>query len=324
MMRFLFVIFTCFYFNLLTVLEISAQTSLLVLPPYSTQNEFRRSEHPRCKKLYLVDEKVKTYIEDLENSGQFAKLREIYQKSIELQNEIESKCQHPTDVAIKNSFDQDVIRKLKIELSRNEKNMKIFNYQSSKELEDQNPEKKMMIDVENYLEKIWLLYEVKDIHRIEKKTDENSTVNPEENDIFSVLEVVPANMVKDVSSIVEANKKIVDIKYYFKDLQNSIINTKGEFKTILNSSSNEYERLELLFAHYYRINKTSPSTANLETHVFFVDYTQNDQNNLPTVYNRKSRPTSFKNRTTDYIGNMTKDLSIVIDEFAKDRRGSGE
>ena len=312
MIKFLSIL-TFIYFIYFSNTKVSAQSNLLVLSPYSTQNEFRRSEHPECQKLYVVEEKLKTRLSQLAARNKLAERNKLAAKGLGLQLKIKTDCQHPTDVAIKTSFSQDVVRKLVIELRKNDSEINIFNYQKSKDL-DEGPAQSMLGKVENFLENIWLLYEARSNLLKEEISD-----HPNENidDVFSVLEAIPSTLNDAVNNVLESNKKILDIKYRFSDIQNSIINEKGEFKSNLLSSDDEYEKLELMFAHYYRINKTSPSTANLQTHVFFVDYTQNDQNMLPTVYNRKSTPTPFKNRTTDYIGNMTRDLSMVIDEFSR-------
>ena len=317
MIRFVSIL-TIIYFISSSNVKVSAQSNLLVLSPYSTQNEFRRSKHPKCQKLYFVEEKLKTRLSQLAARNQLAERNKLAAKGLGLQLKIKTDCQHPTDVAIKTSFSQDAVRKLVIELKKNASEINIFNYQNSKDLEE-GPSQDMIIKVENFLEHIWLLYEAKENFLDEKNTNHNSD-GSEIDKVFSALKEIPVTFDKTVNDVLEANKRIIDIKYRFNDIQNTVVNGKNEFKSNLLSSDDEYEKLELMFAHYYQINKISSSTANLQTHVFFVDYTQNDQNMLPTVYNRKSSPTPFKNRTTDYIGNMTKDLSMVIDEFSRRSR----
>ena len=77
----------------------------------------------------------------------------------------------------------------------------------------------------------------------------------------------------------------------------------------------EVEDLDLVFSHYYHIRKVSAASRTLRIHLFFMDTTQLDITNSYPVYSKKTDPMPWKGRKTDYVGNLSKELNWVADEF---------
>ena len=79
----------------------------------------------------------------------------------------------------------------------------------------------------------------------------------------------------------------------------------------------EVEDLDLVFSHYYHIRKESRAKYTLRIHIFFMDTTQPDENTKSyPVYSKKTNPMPWKGRRTDYVGNLSKELNLVAEQFA--------
>jgi len=79
----------------------------------------------------------------------------------------------------------------------------------------------------------------------------------------------------------------------------------------------EVEDLDLVFSHYYHIRKESRAKYTLRIHIFFMDTTQPDENTKSyPVYSKTTNPMPWKGRKTDYVGNLSKELNLVAEQFA--------
>jgi len=283
--------------------------NLLATAPYSLRTTgVYRNNIPVCRKLkkkYEAEYEQWQQLLQENQSSNNPKLRKkistIGQAYYRNKQSYRKTCKTRTTRAVEEGF-RDSINKLQIELkARNIKTL-VYKYPTHEELEGR-PETRL----ENLREGTTLSDLLDGAEAVQSSILELyqregiGTASGDENPITSgEFEVI-------------ANRKM---RRMFTDLYDTVLsNGEGQFIPEPLLSPEDTEALDLVFAHYYQIQKHTVSNYTLNIHLFLMDATQRDPNTkLYPVYNKQTEPTSWR-RSTDYVGNLSKELSFVAEKF---------
>jgi hypothetical protein len=254
-------------------------------------------------------------------------------KSFELKKKLYKKCRTRTAKAVHGGF-KDTVRKLQIELRSREVPVSVFQYPTPADLEGKGQielkiEERTVIlgqllqDVENTQELILSLYKKSFSEKpASNKPAASKTASPDTKDDLDDLDDLD-DMEEDAgkSEITSEEYEVianVEMRSLFKNMYDlHLTDGQRHFVPEPLKAPQEVEYLDLVFSHYYHIRKESRAKYTLRIHIFFMDTTQPDENTKSyPVYSKTTNPMPWKGRKTDYVGNLSKELNLVAEQFA--------
>ena len=291
--------------------------NLLATHPFSMENRGQFSRKPACRKLQKLIKKLNIKVNRMKNDymdtpdeSLMKSIIDTSKKSFELKSKLYKKCRTRTAKAVHGGF-KDTVRKLQIELRSRDVPVSVFQYPTPADLEGKGQielkiEERTVIlgqllqDVENTQELILSLYKKSFSQKPASKTESLDDMDDMDDD--EEYEVI-------------AN---VEMRNLFKNMYDlHLTDGQRHFVPEPLKAPQEVENLDLVFSHYYHIRKESRAKYTLRIHIFFMDTTQPDENTKSyPVYSKTTNPMPWKGRKTDYVGNLSKELNFVAEQFA--------
>ena len=291
--------------------------NLLATHPFSMENRGQFSRKPACRKLQKLIKKLNIKVNRMKNDymdtpdeSLMKSIIDTSKKSFELKSKLYKKCRTRTAKAVHGGF-KDTVRKLQIELRSRDIPVSVFQYPTPADLEGKGQielkieERTVLLsqllqDVENTQELILSLYKKSFSQKPASKTASLDDMDDmDDDDEYEVI----------------AN---VEMRNLFKNMYDlHLTDGQRHFVPEPLKAPQEVEDLDLVFSHYYHIRKESRAKYTLRIHIFFMDTTQPDENTKSyPVYSKKTNPMPWKGRKTDYVGNLSKELNLVAEQFA--------
>ena len=314
--------------------------NLLATHPFSMENRGQFSRKPACRKLQKLIKKLNIKVNRMKNDymdtpdeSLMKSIIDTSKKSFELKKKLYKKCRTRTAKAVHGGF-KDTVRKLQIELRSREVPVSVFQYPTPADLEGKGQielkiEERTVIlgqllqDVENTQERILSMY-IKSFSQkpASNKPAASKTASPDTKDDLDDLDDLD-DMEEDAekSEITSEEYEVianVEMRSLFKNMYDlHLTDGQRHFVPEPLKAPQEVEDLDLVFSHYYHIRKESSAKYTLRIHIFFMDTTQPDENTkFYPVYSKKTDPMPWKGRKTDYVGNLSKELNLVAEQFA--------
>ena len=314
--------------------------NLLATHPFSMENRGQFSRKPACRKLQKLIKKLNIKVNRMKNDymdtpdeSLMKSIIDTSKKSFELKSKLHKKCRTRTAKAVHGGF-KDTVRKLQIELRSRDVPVSVFQYPTPEDLEDKGQielkiEERTVIlsqllqDVENTQELILSLYKKSFSQKpASNKPAASKTASPDTKDDLDDLDDLD-DMEEDAekSEITSEEYEVianVEMRSLFKNMYDlHLTDGQRHFVPEPLKAPQEVEDLDLVFSHYYHIRKESRAKYTLRIHIFFMDTTQPDENTKSyPVYSKKTNPMPWKGRKTDYVGNLSKELNFVAEQFA--------
>ena len=297
--------------------------NLLATHPFSMENRGQFSRKPACRKLQKLIKKLNIKVNRMKNDymdtpddSLMKSIIDTSKKSFQLKSKLYKKCRTRTAKAVHGGF-KDTVRKLQIELRSRDVPVSVFQYPTPADLEGKGQielkiEERTVIlgqllqDVENTQELILSLYKKSFSQKpASNKPAASKTASLDDMD----------DMDDDEEYEVIAN---VEMRSLFKNMYDlHLTDGQRHFVPEPLKAPQEVENLDLVFSHYYHIRKESRAKYTLRIHIFFMDTTQPDENTKSyPVYSKTTNPMPWKGRKTDYVGNLSKELNLVAEQFA--------
>ena len=314
--------------------------NLLATHPFSMENRGQFSRKPACRKLQKLIKKLNIKVNRMKNDymdtpdeSLMKSIIDTSKKSFELKKKLYKKCRTRTAKAVHGGF-KDTVRKLQIELRSRDVPVSVFQYPTPADLEGKGQielkiEERTVIlgqllqDVENTQELILSLYKKSFSQKpASNKPAASKTASPDTKDDLDDLDDLD-DMEEDAgkSEITSEEYEVianVEMRSLFKNMYDlHLTDGQRHFVPEPLKAPQEVEDLDLVFSHYYHIRKESRAKYTLRIHIFFMDTTQPDENTKSyPVYSKKTNPMPWKGRKTDYVGNLSKELNFVAEQFA--------
>ena len=314
--------------------------NLLATHPFSMENRGQFSRKPACRKLQKLIKKLNIKVDRMKNDymdtpdeSLMKSIIDTSKKSFELKKKLYKKCRTRTAKAVHGGF-KDTVRKLQIELRSREVPVSVFQYPTPADLEGKGQielkiEERTVIlgqllqDVENTQELILSLYKKSFSQKpASNKPAASKTASPDTKDDLDDLDDLD-DMEEDAGKseiTIEEYEVIanVEMRSLFKNMYDlHLTDGQRHFVPEPLKAPQEVEDLDLVFSHYYHIRKESRAKYTLRIHIFFMDTTQPDENTKSyPVYSKTTNPMPWKGRKTDYVGNLSKELNLVAEQFA--------
>lgn len=314
--------------------------NLLATHPFSMENRGQFSRKPACRKLQKLIKKLnikvirmKNEYSDTKDDSLIESIMDTSRKRFELKKKHRKKCRTRTAKAVHGGF-KDTVRKLQIELRSRDVPVSVFQYPTPEDLEDKGQielkiEERTVIlgqllqDVENTQELILSLYKKSFSQKpASNKPAASKTASPDTKDDLDDLDDLD-DMEEDAekSEITSEEYEVianVEMRSLFKNMYDlHLTDGQRHFVPEPLKAPQEVEDLDLVFSHYYHIRKESRAKYTLRIHIFFMDTTQPDENTKSyPVYSKTTNPMPWKGRKTDYVGNLSKELNLVAEQFA--------
>ena len=314
--------------------------NLLATHPFSMENRGQFSRKPACRKLQKLIKKLNIKVNRMKNDymdtpdeSLMKSIIDTSKKSFELKSKLHKKCRTRTAKAVHGGF-KDTVRKLQIELRSRDVPVSVFQYPTPADLEGKGQielkiEERTVIlgqllqDVENTQERILSLYKKSFSQKpASNKPAASKTASPDTKDDLDDLDDLD-DMEEDAgkSEITSEEYEVianVEMRSLFKNMYDlHLTDGQRHFVPEPLKAPQEVEDLDLVFSHYYHIRKESRAKYTLRIHIFFMDTTQPDENTKSyPVYSKKTNPMPWKGRKTDYVGNLSKELNLVAEQFA--------
>ena len=314
--------------------------NLLATHPFSMENRGQFSRKPACRKLQKLIKKLNIKVNRMKNDymdtpdeSLMKSIIDTSKKSFELKKKLYKKCRTRTAKAVHGGF-KDTVRKLQIELRSRDVPVSVFQYPTPEDLEDKGQielkiEERTVIlgqllqDVENTQELILSLYKKSFSQKpASNKPAASKTASPDTKDDLDDLDDLD-DMEEDAgkSEITSEEYEVianVEMRSLFKNMYDlHLTDGQRHFVPEPLKAPQEVEDLDLVFSHYYHIRKESRAKYTLRIHIFFMDTTQPDENTKSyPVYSKTTNPMPWKGRKTDYVGNLSKELNLVAEQFA--------
>jgi hypothetical protein len=273
--------------------------TLLATKPNSIQKSgvFRRN--PKCRRMKKdYEAKHKQW-----KQGQIKKMGIAYYRAKQVHRKT---CKTRTTKAVEEGF-RNTIHKLQIELRIREVQTAVYKYPTQEDLKDRpiismkalkedTTLTKVLDDAEEYQARILELYQNEGIG-VESSSEKQMT-----SEERGVLDAV-------------ANRKM---RREFMDFYDQVLTDgRGQFIPDPLEEPEETKSLDLVFSHYYHIKKHSVSRYTFNIHLFLMDAMQRDpRTKLYPVYNKQTEATLWRQRPADYVGNLSQELSFVVEKFA--------
>ena len=311
--------------------------NLLATHPFSMENRGQFSRKPACRKLQKLIKKLNIKVNRMKNDymdtpdeSLMKSIIDTSKKSFELKSKLHKKCRTRTAKAVHGGF-KDTVRKLQIELRSRDVPVSVFQYPTPEDLEDKGQielkiEERTVIlgqllqDVENTQELILSLYKKSFSQKpASNKPAASKTASPDTKDDLDDLDDMEEDAGK--SEITSEEYEVianVEMRSLFKNMYDlHLTDGQRHFVPEPLKAPQEVEDLDLVFSHYYHIRKESRAKYTLRIHIFFLDTTQPDENTKSyPVYSKTTNPMPWKGRKTDYVGNLSKELNLVAEQFA--------
>ena len=314
--------------------------NLLATHPFSMENRGQFSRKPACRKLQKLIKKLNIKVNRMKNDymdtpdeSLMKSIIDTSKKSFELKKKLYKKCRTRTAKAVHGGF-KDTVRKLQIELRSRDVPVSVFQYPTPADLEGKGQielkiEERTVIlgqllqDVENTQELILSLYKKSFSQKpASNKPAASKTASPDTKDDLDDLDDLD-DMEEDAekSEITSEEYEVianVEMRSLFKNMYDlHLTDGQRHFVPEPLKAPQEVEDLDLVFSHYYHIRKESRAKYTLRIHIFFMDTTQPDENTKSyPVYSKTTNPMPWKGRKTDYVGNLSKELNLVAEQFA--------
>ena len=314
--------------------------NLLATHPFSMENRGQFSRKPACRKLQKLIKKLNIKVNRMKNDymdtpdeSLMKSIIDTSKKSFELKSKLHKKCRTRTAKAVHGGF-KDTVRKLQIELRSRDIPVSVFQYPTPADLEGKGQielkieEHTVMLgqllqEVENIQEMILSLYKKSFSQKpASNKPAASKTASPDTKDDLDDLDDLD-DMEEDAekSEITSEEYEVianVEMRSLFKNMYDlHLTDGQRHFVPEPLKAPQEVEDLDLVFSHYYHIRKESRAKYTLRIHIFFMDTTQPDENTkFYPVYSKKTDPMPWKGRKTDYVGNLSKELNLVAEQFA--------
>ena len=314
--------------------------NLLATHPFSMENRGQFSRKPACRKLQKLIKKLNIKVNRMKNDymdtpdeSLMKSIIDTSRKSFELKSKLHKKCRTNTAKAVHGGF-KDTVRKLQIELRSRDVPVSVFQYPTPADLEGKGQielkiEERTVIlgqllqDVENTQELILSLYKKSFSQKpASNKPAASKTASPDTKDDLDDLDDLD-DMEEDAgkSEITSEEYEVianVEMRSLFKNMYDlHLTDGQRHFVPEPLKAPQEVEDLDLVFSHYYHIRKESRAKYTLRIHIFFMDTTQPDENTKSyPVYSKTTNPMPWKGRKTDYVGNLSKELNLVAEQFA--------
>ena len=314
--------------------------NLLATHPFSMENRGQFSRKPACRKLQKLIKKLNIKVNRMKNDymdtpdeSLMKSIIDTSKKSFELKSKLHKKCRTRTAKAVHGGF-KDTVRKLQIELRSRDIPVSVFQYPTPADLEGKGQielkiEERTVIlgqllqDVENIQEQLLSLYKKSFSQKpASNKPAASKTASPDTKDDLDDLDDMD-DMEEDAgkSEITSEEYEVianVEMRSLFKNMYDlHLTDGQRHFVPEPLKAPQEVEDLDLVFSHYYHIRKESRAKYTLRIHIFFMDTTQPDENTKSyPVYSKKTNPMPWKGRKTDYVGNLSKELNLVAEQFA--------
>ena len=314
--------------------------NLLATHPFSMENRGQFSRKPACRKLQKLIKKLNIKVNRMKNDymdspdeSLMKSIIDTSKKSFELKKKLYKKCRTRTAKAVHGGF-KDTVRKLQIELQSRDVAVSVFQYPTPADLEGKGQielkiEERTVIlgqllqDVENTQELILSLYKKSFSQKpASNKPAASKTASPDTKDDLDDLDDLD-DMEEDAekSEITSEEYEVianVEMRSLFKNMYDlHLTDGQRHFVPEPLKAPQEVEDLDLVFSHYYHIRKESRAKYTLRIHIFFMDTTQPDENTKSyPVYSKTTNPMPWKGRKTDYVGNLSKELNLVAEQFA--------
>ena len=314
--------------------------NLLATHPFSMENRGQFSRKPACRKLQKLIKKLNIKVNRMKNDymdtpdeSLMKSIKDTSKKSFELKSKLHKKCRTRTAKAVHGGF-KDTVRKLQIELRSRDVPVSVFQYPTPADLEGKGQielkiEERTVIlgqllqDVENTQELILSLYKKSFSQKpASNKPAASKTASPDTKDDLDDLDDLD-DMEEDAekSEITSEEYEVianVEMRSLFKNMYDlHLTDGQRHFVPEPLKAPQEVEDLDLVFSHYYHIRKESRAKYTLRIHIFFMDTTQPDENTKSyPVYSKTTNPMPWKGRKTDYVGNLSKELNLVAEQFA--------
>ena len=314
--------------------------NLLATHPFSMENRGQFSRKPACRKLQKLIKKLNIKVNRMKNDymdtpdeSLMKSIIDTSKKSFELKSKLHKKCRTRTAKAVHGGF-KDTVRKLQIELRSRDVPVSVFQYPTPADLEGKGQielkiEERTVIlgqllqDVENTQELILSLYKKSFSQKpASNKPAASKTASPDTKDDLDDLDDLD-DMEEDAgkSEITSEEYEVianVEMRSLFKNMYDlHLTDGQRHFVPEPLKAPQEVEDLDLVFSHYYHIRKESRAKYTLRIHIFFMDTTQPDENTKSyPVYSKTTNPMPWKGRKTDYVGNLSKELNLVAEQFA--------
>ena len=317
--------------------------NLLATHPFSMENRGQFSRKPACRKLQKLIKKLNIKVNRMKNDymdtpdeSLMKSIIDTSKKSFELKKKLYKKCRTRTAKAVHGGF-KDTVRKLQIELRSRDVPVSVFQYPTPADLEGKGQielkiEERTVIlgqllqDVENTQELILSLYKKSFSQKpASNKPAASKTASPDTKDDLDDLDDLDDmdDMEEDAgkSEITSEEYEVianVEMRSLFKNMYDlHLTDGQRHFVPEPLKAPQEVEDLDLVFSHYYHIRKESRAKYTLRIHIFFMDTTQPDENTKSyPVYSKTTNPMPWKGRKTDYVGNLSKELNLVAEQFA--------
>ena len=314
--------------------------NLLATHPFSMENRGQFSRKPACRKLQKLIKKLNIKVNRMKNDymdtpdeSLMKSIIDTSKKSFELKKKLYKKCRTRTAKAVHGGF-KDTVRKLQIELRSRDVPVSVFQYPTPADLEGKGQielkiEERTVIlgqllqDVENIQEQLLSLYKKSFSQKpASNKPAASKTASPDTKDDLDDLDDLD-DMEEDAgkSEITSEEYEVianVEMRSLFKNMYDlHLTDGQRHFVPEPLKAPQEVEDLDLVFSHYYHIRKESRAKYTLRIHIFFMDTTQPDENTKSyPVYSKTTNPMPWKGRKTDYVGNLSKELNLVAEQFA--------
>ena len=317
--------------------------NLLATHPFSMENRGQFSRKPACRKLQKLIKKLNIKVNRMKNDymdtpdeSLMKSIIDTSKKSFELKKKLYKKCRTRTAKAVHGGF-KDTVRKLQIELRSRDIPVTVFQYPTPADLEGKGQielkiEERTVIlgqllqDVENTQELILSLYKKSFSEKpASNKPAASKTASPDTKEDLEDLDDLDDmdDMEEDAgkSEITSEEYEVianVEMRSLFKNMYDlHLTDGQRHFVPEPLKAPQEVEYLDLVFSHYYHIRKESRAKYTLRIHIFFMDTTQPDENTKSyPVYSKTTNPMPWKGRKTDYVGNLSKELNLVAEQFA--------
>jgi len=317
--------------------------NLLATHPFSMENRGQFSRKPACRKLQKLIKKLNIKVNRMKNDymdtpdeSLMKSIIDTSHKSFKLKSKLYKKCRTRTAKAVHGGF-KDTVRKLQIELRSRDVPVSVFQYPTPEDLEDKGQielkiEERTVIlgqllqDVENTQELILSLYKKSFSQKpASNKPAASKTASPDTKDDLDDLDDLDDmdDMDEDAGKSEFTSEEYevianVEMRSLFKNMYDlHLTDGQRHFVPEPLKAPQEVEDLDLVFSHYYHIRKESRAKYTLRIHIFFMDTTQPDENTKSyPVYSKKTNPMPWKGRRTDYVGNLSKELNLVAEQFA--------
>lgn len=283
--------------------------NLLATTPYSLRASGVYRPTPQCRRLkrdYEAKHKQWQQLRQENQAGSNPRLRTqistLGQAYYRNKQSYRKTCKTRATRAVEEGF-RDTIHKLQIELRVRNIQTAVYKYPTQEDLEG-HPETRLE-NLREYATLSGLLDKAEAVqgsilglYQSEGSGTDSGAENPIASGEFEVI----------------ANRKM---RRMFTDLYDTVLSDgQGQFVPDPLDDPDDTEPLDLVFSHYYQIQKLSVSRYTLSIHLFLMDATQRDpRTKLYPVYSKQTQPTPWQ-RSTDYVGNLSKELSFVAEKFA--------